>query len=130
MDQPIVFVIDDDESICKSLRRLIKSAGFYVRTFTSGNDFLNQECQNMRGCLLLDVRMPDISGLELQQRLNNSGCKMQIIFISAHEDAETRKKAFQAGAAAFLQKPVEDQLLLKTIRSALNRWDEQTGNNN
>jgi FixJ family two-component response regulator len=120
MDQPIVFVIDDDESICRSLRRLIQSVGLHVRTFTSGNDFLNQGCQNMSGCILLDVRMPDISGLGLQQRLNDSGCKIPIIFMSAHQDTETREKALNAGAIAFLQKPFEDQLLLETIRSALN----------
>jgi len=127
MDQPIVFVIDDDESICRSLRRLIKSVGLRVRTFTSGKDFLNQECQNMPGCILLDVRMPQIGGLELQQRLNDSGCIMPIIFMSAHQDTETREKAFQAGAAAFLQKPFEDQLLIETIRSVLNGFaDKQT----
>jgi FixJ family two-component response regulator len=119
MDHPVVFVIDDDESICRSLRRLLKSAGFYVRTFISGGDFLNQGCQNMNGCILLDVRMPQVSGLELQQRLNDSGCKMPIIFMSAHQDAETREKALSAGAIAFLQKPFEDQLLLETIRSVL-----------
>jgi FixJ family two-component response regulator len=119
MDQPVVFVIDDDESICRSLRRLIQSVGLHVRTFTSGNDFLNQGCQNMPGCVLLDVRMPEIGGLEIQQRLKDSGCKMPIIFISAHQDSETREKAFQAGAKAFLQKPFEDQLLIETIRSVL-----------
>lgn len=127
MNQPVVFVIDDDESICRSLRRLIKSAGFCVRTFISGNDFLNQGCQNMPGCILLDVRMPEVGGLELQQRLNDSGSKMPIIFMSAHHDTETREKALNAGAIAFLQKPFEDQLLLETIRSALNGLvDEQT----
>jgi FixJ family two-component response regulator len=130
MDQPVVFVIDDDESICRSLRRLIKSAGFHVRTFTSGNDFLNQGCQNMHGCILLDVRMPGIGGLELQQKLNDSGCKIPVISMSAHQDTESREKAFQAGAIAFLQKPFEDQLLLETICSALNRFaDEQTETN-
>ena len=130
MDQPIIFVIDDDESICRSLRRLIQSMGFHVRTFISGNDFLNQGCQNMSGCIILDVRMPEIGGLELQKRLNDSGCKMPIIFMSAHQDNGTREKAFNAGAIAFLQKPFEDQLLVKTIRLALNRFvDEQTETN-
>jgi two-component system response regulator TtrR len=130
MDQPVVFVIDDDESICRSLRRLIQSAGFHVRTFTSGNDFLNQGCQNMPGCILLDVRMPEVSGLELQKRLNDSGCKMPIIFMSAHQDTKTREKAIHAGAIAFLQKPFEDQLLVETLRSALNRFaDEPTETN-
>lgn len=81
----------------------------------------------MPGCILLDVRMPEVGGLELQQRLNDSGSKMPIIFMSAHQDTETREKTLNAGAIAFLQKPFEDQLLLETIRSALNRLvDEQT----
>jgi FixJ family two-component response regulator len=75
----------------------------------------------------LDIKMPEISGLELQKRLHNSGCKMPIIFMSAYQDSETREKAFQAGAIAFLQKPFEDQLLVEAIHSALNRGtDEQT----
>lgn len=121
MEQPVVFVIDDDESICRSLRRLIKSVGFHVRTYISGYEFLNQGCQNMPGCILLDVRMPTIDGLELQKRLNESGCKMPIIFMSAHQDSGTCEKALRAGAIAFLQKPFEDQLLIETIRSALHR---------
>lgn len=79
----------------------------------------------MSGCILLDVRMPQIGGLELQQRLNDSGCKMPIIFMSAHQDTETRETAFQAGAAAFLQKPFEDQLLIDTIRSVLNGFSDK-----
>lgn len=122
MNQPVVFVIDDDESICRSLRRLMQSAGFHVRTFLSGNDFLNQGYQNMPGCILLDVRMPEMDGLELQKRLNGSGCQMPIIFMSAHQDTETREKALQAGAIAFLQKPFEDHVLLEAIHSALHRF--------
>lgn len=84
----------------------------------------------MSGCLLLDVRMSKIGGLELQQRLNDSGGKMPIIFMSAHQDPGIREKAFHAGAIAFLQKPFEDQLLVETIRSALNRFvNEQTETN-
>lgn len=73
----------------------------------------------MPGCILLDVRMPGIGGLELQQRLNDSGYKIPVIFMSAHQDTESREKAFHAGAIEFLQKPFEDQVLLETIRSAL-----------
>jgi two-component system, LuxR family, response regulator FixJ len=130
MDRPVVFVIDDDESICRSLRRLIHSVGLDVRTFNSGNDFLNQGCQNMSGCILLDVRMPEIGGLELQKRLNDFGCKMPIIFMTAHQDTGTREKAFDAGAVAFLLKPFEDQVLMEAIRSALNKCaDEQSETN-
>ncbi len=75
----------------------------------------------MHGCILLDVRMPEISGLELQKRLNDSGCQMPIIFMSAHQDTGTREKALQAGAIAFLQKPFEDHILLDAIRLAVHR---------
>lgn len=75
----------------------------------------------MPGCILLDVIMPEIGGLELQKRLSDSGCKMSIIFMSARQDTETREKALQAGAIAFLQKPFEDHVLLEAIHSALHR---------
>ena len=121
-----MFVIDDDESICRSLRRLIKSAGFNVRTFTSARDFLNQGCLNVSGCLVLDVKMPEMGGLELQQRLLDVGSKMPVIFMSAHEDISTREQGLNSGAVAFLQKPFEDQVLIETVNSALSRFtDEQ-----
>jgi FixJ family two-component response regulator len=122
MDKLVVFVVDDDESICRSLRRLIKSVGYNVRTFISAKDFLNQGCQNVPGCLVLDVRMPEMSGLELQKRLVNSGSKMPIIFISAHEDVSTREQGLRAGAIAFLKKPFEDQALIEKVNTALSRF--------
>jgi FixJ family two-component response regulator len=121
MEEPVVFVIDDDESICRSLRRLMTSVGFRVRTFTSGKDFLNQGCQTMSGCIVLDVKMPEISGLDVQKRLNDSGVKIPIIFMSAHQESAAREQAVSAGAIAFLQKPFDGQVLIKTINLALNR---------
>ena len=115
MDDPVVYVIDDDESVCRSLRRLIKSMGHNVRTFNSAKDFLNQRCQNVPGCLILDVRMPGMDGLELQKRLIDSGSKMPIIFMSAHEDISTREQGLNAGAIAFLQKPFDDHILIEKI---------------
>ncbi|MHC4570798.1 MAG: response regulator [Planctomycetota bacterium] len=125
MDKPVVFVIDDDESVCRSLRRLIRSVGLNVRTFTSAKDFLNQGCQNVPGCLVLDVRMPEMDGLELQKRLVDSGSKMPIIFISAHEDISTCEQGLRAGAVAFLQKPFEDQILIEKVNSTLSRFSEE-----
>jgi len=119
MDKPIVFVVDDDESVCKALRRLMKSAGYNVRTFTSANDFLNQGCQSLPGCLILDVRMPGMGGFELQERLAESGSKMPIIFMSAHEDISTREQGLRAGAIAFLKKPFEDYVLIEKVDLAL-----------
>ena len=120
MDEPVIFVVDDDESVCRSLRRLIQSVGLHVRTFNSANEFLDQGCQNMYGCLLLDAKMPHMSGLELQKRLIETGCKIPIIFMSAHEDRLSTERALRAGALAYLQKPFEGQLLIEKINQALS----------
>jgi FixJ family two-component response regulator len=120
MDEPVIFVIDDDESVCRSLRRLIQSAGLHLRTFNSANEFLDQGCQNMQGCLLLDAKMPHMNGLELQKRLIDSGCKIPIIFMSAHEDSVAVEQALRAGAIAYLQKPFEGQLLIEKINQGLS----------
>ena len=125
MEKPVVFVVDNDESICKALKRLMKSAGLRVRTFTSAGDFLNQESQNVPGCLILDLRMPGMNGLELQEKLMESGSTMSIIFMSAHEDVTAREKVMKAGAEAFLQKPFEDQILIEKVNSVLNRIENE-----
>ena len=124
MEKPIVFVVDDDESVCRALKRLMKSVGIKVRTLASAENFLNQGCQNVPGCLILDVRMPGMNGLELQEKLAKSGSTMPIIFISAHEDAPAREQAMKAGAMAFLKKPFEDQILIEKVNSALSRIED------
>ena len=121
MEKPVVFVVDDDESVCKALKRLMKSAGIKSRTLSSAEDFLNQGCHNVPGCLILDVRMPGMSGLKLQEKLVKSGSPMPIIFVSAHEDDPAREQAMKAGAIAFLQKPFEDQELLDVVYSVFNK---------
>jgi FixJ family two-component response regulator len=121
MEKPIVFVVDDDESVCKALKRLMKSVGIKVRTLASAEDFLNQGCHNVPGCLILDVRIPGINGLELQEKLVESSSTMPIIFISAHEDVSVREQGLRAGAVAFLQKPFEDKTLLDAVYSAFGR---------
>jgi FixJ family two-component response regulator len=127
--KPVVYVVDDDESMCKALDRLMRSAGLEVRTFTSPMAFLNEGCQDVPGCLVLDMRMPGMGGLELQERLNASGCRMPIIFISAHEDEQTRACAMKRGAVAFLHKPFDDQILLDAIYPFL-RGPEMAGQQN
>lgn len=129
MAKPVVFVIDDDESICRSLRRLMKSVRLNVRTFTSAKDYLNQECQNVPGCLVLDVRMPEMGGLELQQKLVDSGSSIPIILMSAHEDISAREQGLKAGAIAFFQKPFEGEVLLEAVRSALSRFADENHKN-
>jgi len=124
MEKPVVFVVDDDESICKALKRLMKSAGINTRTLSSAEDFLNQGSHNVHGCLILDVRMPGMNGLELQEKLAKSGSTMPIIFMSAHEDASAREQAMKAGAMAFLEKPFEDQILIEKVNSALSSIED------
>ena len=124
MEKPVVFVVDDDESVCKALKRLMKSVGIKARTLSSAEDFLNQGCHNVPGCLILDVRMPGVNGLELQEELVKSGSTMPIIFISAHEDTPVREQAMKAGAIAFLKKPFEDQILIEKVNSALSKFED------
>jgi len=130
MKKPVVFVVDDDESVCKSLERLMKSVGLDVRTFTSAESFLNQEYHNVPGCLVLDVRMPGIDGLQLQEKLTRSGSQIPIIFISAHKDDREREQGLRAGAVAFLHKPFEDQALIDAVYSALSQFQAEEHNHN
>lgn len=121
MDQKdiTIFIVDDDASICKALRRLIKTAGFKAITFTSAREFIDSGNYQSTGALVLDVRMPGISGLELQKYLIASGSDMPVIFITAHEDIQSRRKALEAGAIDYLKKPFEDQALMDAIIRAL-----------
>ncbi len=114
-----IFVVDDDESVLKALKRLIKSVGFKVETFSSAFEFLDYGYDERAGLLVLDIRMPEMSGIELQKRLVESGSKMPIIFITAHGNEETCRLVMEAGAVAFFQKPFEDQSLLDAICSGL-----------
>jgi len=116
-----IFIVDDDESVLKALKRLIKLAGFKVETFASAHAFLKCGYGERAGLLVLDVRMPEMSGVELQKRLVESGSKMPIIFITAHGNAETCRLATESGAVAFFQKPFEDHALLDAIRTGLKK---------
>ena len=116
-----VFIVDDDYSVRRSLSRLLRAAGFKVKTFDSGHHFLDSYQDGEAACLVLDVRMPKMSGLDLQKRVIESGSKVPIIFITAHEDPGLREQAMKAGAIAFLRKPFEEQLLLEAISSVCER---------
>jgi FixJ family two-component response regulator len=116
---PTISVIDDDESVRRALRRLIRSAGFDVETFRSAEDFLASGEGYAPACLILDVRMPGMSGLELQRRLATSGRHIPIVFITAHEDEPARRATLDAGAVGFLQKPFDDLALLEAVAKAL-----------
>lgn len=114
-----ISVVDDDESVRKSLGNLLKSLGHTVERFSSAEDFLNSDTGTMADCLILDVRMPGMSGPELQRELKNRGLRAPIIFVTAHNDAEVIAQAMRDGAVACLLKPFGEEPLLKAISQAL-----------
>jgi len=118
---PIVFIVDDDEAVRNSLRLLVKSVGLTATALASAQEFLASYDPLQPGCLVLDVRMPGMSGLELQQRLNLRGAVIPVIFITGHGDVPMAVEAMQQGAFDFLQKPFRDQDLMDRIQRALER---------
>jgi len=121
-DEPagsIVFVVDDDDSMRESLRSLIRSAGLNVEAFSSAHAFLRQKVPSVPACLVLDVRMPGLSGLDLQHELADTKRQIPIIFITGHGSIPMTVRAMKAGALEFLTKPFSDQELLDAIREAL-----------
>ncbi|HEY0762164.1 MAG TPA: response regulator transcription factor [Pyrinomonadaceae bacterium] len=117
----IVFVIDDDESIREALKSLIRSVGLSVETFASAQEFLQSKRPDVPACLILDVRMPGLSGLDLQRDLSETNIHIPIIFITGHGDIPMSVRAMKAGAVEFLTKPFRDQDLLDAIQQALER---------
>ncbi len=115
----IIYVVDDDLSVRRALRRLIKSVGLVVETFPSAKAFLEHDRAAASDCLILDLRMPGMNGLELQAYLTASGAEIPIIFMTGYEDARARAQAMEEGAVDFFQKPFDDQLLLDAIDKAL-----------
>jgi FixJ family two-component response regulator len=117
----IVFVVDDDEGIRQSLKNLIGSVGLQVKVFASAQEFLRSKLTDVPGCLVLDVRLPGLSGLDLQKRMTEAGMEIPIIFITGHGDIPMTVRAMKAGAVEFLTKPFRDQDLLDAIQQALER---------
>jgi len=113
-------VVDDDPSVCKALSRLLKSAGFNVKTYGSAQKFLDDDNTTAPDLLVLDVRMPGMNGLDLQNHLAASGHAIPIVFITAHENGMAKTTAMAAGAVAFFQKPFDEKDLLGAIDKALN----------
>ena len=118
---PIVFVVDDDISVRESLESLIRSEGWQPETFASAQEFLDRPQALVPGCLVLDISLPGLNGLELQERLSAAGTSMPIIFITGHRDVPMTVKAMKAGAVEFLTKPFSDDVLLRAIRAAIER---------
>ncbi len=118
-DEQVVGIVDDDASLRRSLSNLLMSTGFRVETFASAESFLESDHRNGIGCVVLDVRLTGMSGIELLRRLVATGCTIPAIMLTAHGDDETRRRSLEAGAVAFLEKPVPSATLLDAVRSAL-----------
>jgi FixJ family two-component response regulator len=125
----MIAIVDDDESVCRALKRLVRSLGMNADTFTSGQEFIDL-IEAMPSfdvdCLILDVQMPGLNGLQVQERLASSGNPLPVIFITAHDEMAAREQALAAGAVAFLRKPFNDELFIKTLRAALKRGEPKT----
>lgn len=119
--EPIVFLVDDDQLFRRSTERLVRAAGLNVQPFASARDFLNSPRPQGPACLVLDVRMPGLSGLDLQRELVQSGFHIPIIFITGHGDIPMSVRAMKAGAVEFLTKPFHSRVLLDAIRAAIER---------
>ena len=119
-DQSLTYVIDDDASVRKAFGRLLRSANLDAETFSSAEEFLSSPKQKENACIIIDIRMPGLSGFDLQQRLSAEGIKIPVIVISASDDVETRERARELGAIAFFRKPIDDQALLDAVWWAIS----------
>jgi len=115
-------IVDDDESVRSAIHGLLKSVGLKTRSFASAEEFLRSGQHRETACLISDIRMPGMSGLELQARLAAEDCRIPIIFITAYGDTRMRMQAMRAGAVEFLGKPFDDEVLLDSVRAALETW--------
>jgi len=116
-----VYVVDDDDSIRRALKRLLVSSGYQALTFESAEAFLDSASSLGEGCLLLDIRLPGMTGLDLQEKLSASGASYPIVFMTAHDNPQWREKANKGGAIAYLRKPFGDQSLLDAIQFACGK---------
>ena len=124
MARSLIAVVDDDESVRRSTRLLVESFGYRAAVFESAEGFLRSGQARDNSCLILDVQMPAMDGLQLQNHLAAEGCGIPIIFITAYDDEESRRRAMRGGAVAFLKKPFSDEQLLQNIHSALRHGED------
>jgi FixJ family two-component response regulator len=117
---PLISIVDDDQSVRESLQRLVRSAGFAVRVFASGEEFWESEYLQQTHCLILDMRMPGMNGRELHRHLRDSHCAVPVVFITAHGNESARSQALAEGAIDYLFKPFSEQALLNAIQLALS----------
>jgi FixJ family two-component response regulator len=120
-EELVVSIVDDDVSVRRSTRRLLRSSGLRAEAFSSAEEFLDSEWAGQTACLILDLRMPGMNGLELQRRLAQNRNPVPVIFLSAHASEEDERSALRAGAVQFLRKPISKEALLSAIRDALRR---------
>ncbi|TMA88705.1 MAG: response regulator [Deltaproteobacteria bacterium] len=121
-EQTIIAIVDDDESVCHAIKGLVRSLGMEADTFASGQEFIGfiEAMPSRRfNCVILDVQMPGLNGLDVQERLKRLGNRFPIIFLTAHDEVSVRERALAAGAVAFLRKPFAAELLIKTLRAAV-----------
>jgi FixJ family two-component response regulator len=122
--KPLIAIVDDDESVRRAIERLVRSLGMAAETFSSGKDFidLTEAMPSFQpDCVVLDVQMPGLNGLEVQDHLVQRHSPLPVIFITAHDEAGVRERAMASGAVAFLRKPFNDELFIKTMRAAMER---------
>jgi FixJ family two-component response regulator len=124
---PCIAIVEDDRSVLKALRRLLSACSFEVTAFSSGAEFLNSLRVQVPDCVLLDLQMPYMTGLEVQQALRDGGWRLPAIVITAHDEADARERCLAAGARAYLLKPISEQALLQAIRRAIGRGTEAAG---
>jgi FixJ family two-component response regulator len=116
-----VYVVEDDESVRRAIGRLLRSVGYHALTFESAEEFIDSVPQGGEGCLVLDIRLPGMTGLDLQEKLASSGAKYPVIFMTAHDNPQWQERATKAGALAYLKKPFGDKSLLDAIQSTCGK---------
>jgi FixJ family two-component response regulator len=121
VSSPVICVVDDDASLLRAVRRLLRSAGFSVETFSSAEAYLESAPRTRADCLVLDVRLDGMSGLDLQERLVAAGSVVPVVFMTAHDDHATRARASRAGGVDYLRKPFDDESLIGAINRAIRK---------
>ena len=129
MDRPLlVAVVDDEASVRKAIQRLLVASNLRVETFGSGEEFLNSLSDHAPDCVILDLHMPGLSGLDVQRQLNLAGQRLPIVFVTAYDESESKALCLAAGAAAYLQKPLDDRVLLDAVATAVRQRSDVEGN--
>ena len=123
---PSVAIVDDEEAIRKALRRLLRASGLDAESYANGQEFLDAAAERRPDCVVLDLHMPGMSGLQVLRKLKALGQRLSIVVITAHDEPETREQCIDAGACAYLRKPLEDRLLLNAISAAMRTYAAPT----